>query len=85
MKKKMGCKADGEAKYRSNLSVVRILARHPTKQFASLRYRQLTRVRVTWWYNRKEDVEFLQHPLLLERKTRLELATPTLARSCSTN
>ena len=34
MKKKMGCKADGEAKYRSNLSVVRILARHPTKQTA---------------------------------------------------
>ena len=34
MKKKMGCKADGEAKYRSNLTVVRILARHPTKQTA---------------------------------------------------
>ena len=34
MKKKMGCKADDEAKYRSNLSVVRILARHPTKQTA---------------------------------------------------
>ena len=35
MKKKMGCKADGEAKYRSNLSVVRILANPTTKQIAS--------------------------------------------------
>ena len=34
MKKKMGCKAGGEAKYRSNLSVVRILANRPTKQTA---------------------------------------------------
>ena len=34
MKKKMGCKAGGEAKYRSNLSVVRILANRPTKQAA---------------------------------------------------
>ena len=31
----MRCKADGEAKYRSNLMVVRILARRPTKQIAS--------------------------------------------------
>ena len=31
MQKRMGCKADGEAKYRSNLLVVRILARHPTQ------------------------------------------------------
>lgn len=34
MQKRMGCKADGEAKYRSNLLVVRILARHPTQQTA---------------------------------------------------
>ena len=33
-KKKMGCKADGEVKYRSNLLVVRILTRRPTKQTA---------------------------------------------------
>ena len=32
MKKKMGCKADGEDEYRSNLMVVRISSRHPTKQ-----------------------------------------------------
>ena len=30
----MGCKADGEVKYRSNLMVVRILTRHPTQQTA---------------------------------------------------
>ena len=34
MKKKMGCKADGEDEYRSNLMVVRISSRHPTKQTA---------------------------------------------------
>gem|GEM_PF-4513457 len=34
MKKRMGCKADGEVKYRSNLMVVRILTRHPTQQTA---------------------------------------------------
>ena len=34
MQKRMKCKADGEAKYRSNLMVVRILANYPTKQFA---------------------------------------------------
>ena len=34
MKKRMGCKADGEVKYRSNLMVVRILTRRPTKQTA---------------------------------------------------
>ncbi len=34
MKKKMGCKALGEAKYRSNLMVVRILARRVTRQTA---------------------------------------------------
>jgi len=32
--KKMECKAHGEAKYRSNLMVVRILARHATPQSA---------------------------------------------------
>ena len=32
MKKKMGCKAHGEVKYRSNLMVVRILTRRATKQ-----------------------------------------------------
>ena len=31
MKKKMGCKADGEDEYRSNLSVVRISSNHPTQ------------------------------------------------------
>ena len=31
MKKKMGCKAPGEAKYRSNLMVVRILANRATQ------------------------------------------------------
>ncbi len=34
MKKKMGCKADGEDEYRSNLMVVRISSRHPTPQTA---------------------------------------------------
>ena len=34
MKKKMGCKADGEDEYRSNLMVVRISSRQPTKQTA---------------------------------------------------
>ena len=34
MHKRMGCKADDEVKYRSNLMVVRILTRHPTKQTA---------------------------------------------------
>ena len=34
MHKRMGCKADGEVKYRSNLMVVRILTSHPTKQAA---------------------------------------------------
>lgn len=34
MKKRMGCKADDEVKYRSNLSVVRILTRRPTQQTA---------------------------------------------------
>ena len=34
MKKKMGCKADGEDEYRSNLMVVRISSRHPTQQTA---------------------------------------------------
>ena len=34
MKKKMGCKADGEDEYRSNLSVVRISSNHPTQQTA---------------------------------------------------
>ena len=34
MKKKTRCKADGKVKYRSNLMVVRILTRHPTKQIA---------------------------------------------------
>ena len=34
MKKKMGCKADGEDEYRSNLSVVRISSNRPTKQTA---------------------------------------------------
>ena len=33
-KKKMGCKADGEDEYRSNLSVVRISSNRPTKQTA---------------------------------------------------
>ncbi len=32
MKKKMGCKADGEDEYRSNLMVVRISSNHPTQQ-----------------------------------------------------
>ena len=44
MKKRMGCKADGEAKYRSNLTVVRILARHPTlsdRLFFAPRYNEL--------------------------------------------
>ena len=31
----MGCKADGEARHRSNLMVVRIRASRPTKQTAS--------------------------------------------------
>ena len=35
MQKRMRCKAEGEAKYRSNLSVVRILANPTTKQLAS--------------------------------------------------
>ena len=34
MKKKMGCKADGEDDYRSNLMVVMISSRHPTQQTA---------------------------------------------------
>ena len=34
MQKRMGCKALIEAKYRSNLMVVRILTKHPTKQIA---------------------------------------------------
>ena len=34
IQKKMGCKADGEDEYRSNLMVVRISSRHPTKQTA---------------------------------------------------
>ncbi len=34
MKKKMGCKAHGEAKYHSNLMVVRILASRATQQTA---------------------------------------------------
>ena len=34
MKKKMGCKADGEDEYRSNLMVVRISSSHPTQQTA---------------------------------------------------
>ena len=34
MHKKMGCKADGEDEYRSNLSVVRISSNHPTQQTA---------------------------------------------------
>ncbi len=34
MKKKMGCKALGEAQYRSNLMVVRIWARRVTPQTA---------------------------------------------------
>ena len=34
MHKRMGCKADGEVKYRSNLSVVRILTSSPTRQTA---------------------------------------------------
>ena len=34
MKKKMRCKAHGEAKYRSNLMVVRILERRATQQIA---------------------------------------------------
>ena len=34
MKKKMGCKVPVEAKYRSNLMVVRILARRATPQTA---------------------------------------------------
>ena len=41
MKKKMRCKADGEVKYRSNLMVVRILTRHPTKQIAFSSPRQI--------------------------------------------
>ena len=40
MKKRMGCKADGEVKYRSNLMVVRILTRRPTKQTAFYSPRQ---------------------------------------------
>ena len=35
MKKRMGCKADGEDEYRSNLSVVRISSNHPTQQTAA--------------------------------------------------
>lgn len=35
MQKRMRCKAEGEAKYRSNLGVVRILANPTTKQLAS--------------------------------------------------
>ena len=34
IQKKMGCKADGEDEYRSNLMVVRISSKHPTKQTA---------------------------------------------------
>ena len=34
MPKRMGCKADGEVKYRSNLSVVRTSSSRPTKQTA---------------------------------------------------
>ena len=34
VKKKMGCKAQVEVKYRSNLSVVRILTKPATKQTA---------------------------------------------------
>ena len=34
MKKRMGCKADGEVKYRSNLSVVRFLTKPATQQTA---------------------------------------------------
>lgn len=41
--KKMECKAPAEAKYRSNLTVVRILARRATKQSAFLR----TRIRLS--------------------------------------
>ena len=37
-----------------------------------------------WLINKKERLPF-QITFLFERKTRLELATPTLARSCSTN
>ena len=40
MKKKMGCKADGEDEYRSNLSVVRISSNHPTVQIAFYSPRQ---------------------------------------------
>ena len=34
--KKMRCKADVEDEYRSNLMVVRISSKHPTKQIAFL-------------------------------------------------
>ena len=34
IQKKMGCKADGKDEYRSNLMVVMISSRHPTKQTA---------------------------------------------------
>ena len=40
MKKRMGCKADGKDEYRSNLMVVRISSRHPTKQTAFYSPRQ---------------------------------------------
>ena len=33
----------------------------------------------------EEDVTFIFYCKKMERETRLELATPTLARSCSTN
>ena len=36
MHKRMGCKADDEVKYRSNLLVVRILTSHPTQQTAPI-------------------------------------------------
>ena len=41
MHKKMGCKADGEDEYRSNLMVVRISSNHPTPQTAFYAPRKL--------------------------------------------